>query len=37
MHDDFCRRYGTRQFLWGELGLDAKALSKKLAEMVIKV
>ena len=34
--DDFCRIYGTRQFLQGEIGLDVEGVSKRLAEMVIQ-
>ena len=34
--DDFYRRYGTRQFLQSEIGLDAEGLSKRLAEMVFQ-
>jgi len=34
--DDFCRRYGTRQLLQADIGLDVEGISKTLAEMVIK-
>lgn len=31
--DSFCRRYGTRQFLHSDIGLDAESLTKKLAQL----
>lgn len=34
--DDFCRRYGTRQFLLSDMGLDVEGISKTLAEMLVK-
>lgn len=34
--DDFCHRYGTRQFLQSEIGIDAESITKTLSEMLIK-
>lgn len=34
--DDFCRRYGTRQFLLSNIGLDVEGIGKTLVEMLIK-
>jgi len=33
--DSFCRRYGTRQFLHSDIGIDTEHLTKRLSEMVI--
>ena len=34
--DDFCRRYGTRQFLQSDIGIDAEGIIKTLSEMLIE-
>jgi len=34
--DDFHRRYGTRQFLQSDIGLDAESITETLSEMVTK-
>jgi transketolase len=33
--DDFCRRYGTRQFLQSDIGIDAESIIKTLSELSI--
>jgi len=33
--DDFCHRYGARQFLQSDIGLDAEGITETLSEMVI--
>jgi transketolase len=34
--DGFCRRYGTRQFLYSDIGIDREGIAKTLSDMLIK-